>query len=133
MKKLLFTLIFTTGTLMYVHSQESLNQYAGKYNFPEGSAVREIIVIVENNTLQIGSLVGTASLIKESDDNFTIPAFNGLAIFKRDSNKKITNIFIDLMGLKLDGIKEADTSANQSGSSDKPIIIIWDRKLLTSP
>ena len=133
MKKVLFTLFFIAGFFVYVYSQNSLQQYAGKYNFPEGSVVREITVSVENNLLMMGSLVGTANLIKENDDSFTMPALNGIAMFKRDNNKKITHVTIDVMGLKLEGTKDSEIAAGEGGSGDKPIIIIWERKFLTSP
>jgi len=81
----------------------------------------------------MGSLIGSASLLKENDDSFSLPAFNGIATFKRDTNRRITNLTIDLMGLKLEGTKDVETAASQGGSGDKPIIIIWERKLLTSP
>ncbi|MES2774058.1 MAG: hypothetical protein V4722_07725 [Bacteroidota bacterium] len=131
MKKLLFTLLFIAGSFVYVYSQDSLQQYTGRYNFPEGSVVREINVTVENNALMMGSMMGNANLVKDSEDNFRMPGFNGLAMFKRDSNKKVNTVSIDVMGLKLEGIKE--TSATPGSSADQPIIIIWERKLLTSP
>jgi len=133
MKKLLLTFLFIAGVFVYCHSQDTLRQYSGKYNFPEGSVVREITLSVENNTLMLGSLLGSASLIKETEDSFTLPAFNGMAVFKRDSNKKITNITIDISGLKLEGTKDTESINGQGTSSDKPIIIIWETKLLTTP
>lgn len=133
MKKLLFTLFFIAGSLVYLYAQDSLQQYTGKYNFPEGSVVREITVSLENNTLQVGSMIGSATLVKETEDSFTMPAFNATAMFKRDSNKKITNVSIDVMGLKLEGTKEAETAATQGSTAEKPIIIIWERKFLTTP
>lgn len=133
MKKLLLTLVFITGFFACLYSQDTLHQYTGKYNFPEGSVVREITVTIENNSLMMGSPIGNASLVKETEDSFAMPGFNGIALFKRDSNKKITTVSIDILGLKLEGTKESETAASQGGSADKPIIIIWERKLLTTP
>ncbi len=133
MKKISFTLFFIAGSLMYLNAQDSLQQYTGKYHFPEGSVVREITVSLENNTLQVGSLIGTTVLVKEIEDSFSMHGLNATAIFKRNSNKKITNISLDVMGVKLEGHKEAEITAAQSGQTDKPIIIIWERKFLTTP
>ncbi|MEO7310801.1 MAG: hypothetical protein ABIX01_10420 [Chitinophagaceae bacterium] len=132
MKKILCTLCVIAGFFMNGYCQDNLQQYTGKYNFCEGSLVREITVTFENNLLQACSFLGVVSLVKYGEDNFTMPALNGTAMFKRDGNKKINNLSIDLMGLKLEGTKEAEAASGPGTSTDKPIIIIWERKFLTA-
>lgn len=84
----------------------TLTQYAGKYKFPDGSVVTDVIVTFENGTLMMGSTAGNSALEKESEDLYVIVAFQGKASFKRDANKKIIGVSINAMGYQLEGIKE---------------------------
>ena len=48
---------------------DSLQEYTGKYNFPEGSPVTEIGVIVESGVLTATSVMGNSEL-KKSDTKY---------------------------------------------------------------
>jgi hypothetical protein len=83
----------------------TLQQYTGKYKFPDGSVVTEVTVTLENGGLIMTSAVGTSTLEKTGDDLFAITQFEGSALFKRDANKKIIGVSINAQGYSLEGTK----------------------------
>ena len=89
----------------------TLSQYVGKYKFPEGSVVAEVIVKFENGALSMESSAGVSALEKQGDDLYTIVQFQGTAKFNRDSNKKIIGVSINAMGYVLEGTKAESTTA----------------------
>jgi len=79
---------------------DSLQEYTGKYTFPEGSPVTEIGVIVENGVLTATSVMGNSELRKtDSKDAF------GLATFKRNAENKITSLLIQVQDINMEGMK----------------------------
>lgn len=85
---------------------DSLEQYTGKYKFESGP-VAEVEVTLENGTLKVISAQGTSSLVKtEEADVFTLVEYEGKATFKRNEEKKIVGIKIEVMGMVLEGNKE---------------------------
>lgn len=93
--------------IVTVHAQDStLQEYTGKYKFPDGSVVTEIDVTLENGILTSNSTAGTSTLEKLGTDSFSVVSFQGVAVFKRDDNKKITKVVIDAMGYHLEGTKD---------------------------
>lgn len=95
------------GVASYAQQQDTtLAQYVGKYVFPSGSVIDAVTVTLENEALVMNSSAGSSALTKEGEDLYVIVAFQGKALFKRDSNKKIVGVSINAMGYQLEGTKE---------------------------
>jgi hypothetical protein len=99
---------------------DSLQQYVGKYNFPDGSPVKEITVVVESGILSASSPMGNTELRKTQTDVFDIVAFGGTATFKRNAEGKVIAVQIvvgdvNMEGSRSDGI--AISVPRQSGQS----------------
>jgi hypothetical protein len=108
MKKILLSVLLLIGFSIVTNAQQdtTLTQYAGKYKFPDGSVITDVVVTIENGALGMSSTAGNSALEKESEDLYAIVAFQGKALFKRDANKKIIGISINAMGYQLEGTKE---------------------------
>ncbi len=109
MKKTFFFLIaFFAFAAAHAQTDSTLKEYAGKYNFPDGSVVTDVTVTFDNGALSMSSSAGTSSLEKTSDaDVFTITQFQGTAAFKRNDDKKVHKVVVDAMGYHLEGSKES--------------------------
>ncbi|TAF53234.1 MAG: DUF3471 domain-containing protein [Sphingobacteriia bacterium] len=107
MKKILFFFALAIGLSLGAAAQAdtTLNAYLGKYKFPEGSVVSEVVVALEAGGLTMGSSAGTSTLVKVETDVFTITQFQGTATFKRDENKKVVGVTINAMGYLLEGTR----------------------------
>ncbi|MFT3932998.1 MAG: hypothetical protein QM726_05220 [Chitinophagaceae bacterium] len=102
----LFLLLLVVGSA--VHAQDTTyKEFVGKYKFPAGSVVEEVIVNLESGALSMNSSAGASALEKIKGDTFNVVAFNGIAVFKRDENKKVIGVHVDASGYVLDGEKEA--------------------------
>src|SRR3954467_9766791 len=104
--------LFTVGLLfagMLVMAQDSTarKELIGKYKFPAGSVVEEVIVLQDNGALMMNSTAGTSALELIKGDSFNIVSFNGVAVFKRNEMKKITGVHIDASGYVLEGVKDS--------------------------
>lgn len=118
MKKLMM-LCFLLGAVAFVQAQtkdSTLNDFVGKYKFPEGSIVTEVTVSMEGDGLVMGSSVGNSALVKTGEDQFSITAFEGTAQFKRDANKKVTGVSINAGGYALEGTKSDGIAFDRSSS-----------------
>lgn len=109
MKRILFflLLIMGVGTAVYAQQDSTLQQYAGKYIFPQGSAVSEAVVSFESGVLSISSAIGSATLSKIEADRFSIVEYNGIAEFKRNDTGKIIGIHVVVADLDITGTKES--------------------------
>ncbi len=111
MKKGFLFLCLVLGSFVFAQAQDapskdsSLQQFVGKYKFPDGSVVAEVIVALENGALTMSSSAGTSALEKQEEDIYTIVQFQGSAKFVRDSNKKVIGVNINAMGYQLEGTK----------------------------
>ena len=105
MKKLICYLSFFILAVS-INAQDTLQQYTGKYIFPDGSVVPDVDVTLTDAALFMSSVAGSSSLVQMGVDSFTITEFSGIAVFKRDENKKINAVHIDAMGYILDGKKQ---------------------------
>ena len=105
MKKLICYLSFFILAVS-INAQDTLQQYTGKYVFPDGSVVPDVDVTLTDAALFMSSVAGSSSLVQMGVDSFTITEFSGIAVFKRDENKKINAVHIDAMGYILDGKKQ---------------------------
>ena len=96
------------GTALFVKAQEkdsTLNEYVGKYTFPEGSAVTEATIVIEGEGLLAKTNAGNSPLVKTGEDLFAVVAYDGTAQFKRDANKKVIGISIKVNGTVMEGTK----------------------------
>lgn len=109
MKKLslFLTFIIITATMI---AQDSLQQYTGKYTFPDGSVVPDVDVTLIDGGLIMSSVAGTSSLVQIGIDSFNVTEFTGTAVFKRGDDKKVNGVHIEAMGYILDGKKQENGS-----------------------
>lgn len=107
MKKIVSLFVFLVTLTVAGNAQtDSLQQYAGRYVFPAGTVVEEVNVSLKDTTLSITSSAGNSILVRQQGDNFSMPAFSGTVVFKRDTNKNVVGISIDAMGYQLEGTKD---------------------------
>jgi hypothetical protein len=88
----------------------TLKEYAGNFVFPDSSVVSYVNITFHEGTLSYTSDQGNGLLVKQKGDTFSIPSHSGTGYFKRDDNKKINGIVIDVMGYHLTGTKENNTT-----------------------
>lgn len=111
MKKVLLMGFVFLGIMVTVHAQSSsLNDYIGKYTFAAGSPVAEVSLTIEDSSLIINSAMGSTPLEKKGVDSFYLAAYDALVIFKRDANKSVESIGINVQGMELLGKRVAATS-----------------------
>ena len=108
MKKFFLSLIVLTVFLNVNAQTDSLQQYTGKYKFPDGSPVTEITVTLENGVLSANSAMGSSELKKTEGDVFEIVAYGGLATFKRNAENKISSVLIQVGDINMEGTKSED-------------------------
>ncbi len=116
MKKMLM-LCLLIGSAVFVQAQSkdsTLNDFVGKYKFPDGSIVTEVVVSMEGEGLIMGSSVGNSTLVKTGEDLFSITAYDGTAQFKRDANKKVIGVNINAGGYVLEGSKSEGIALNHA-------------------
>lgn len=89
-------------------AQDTLQQYTGKYKFPAGGPVAEVEVLLQDGALMMNSTAGASPMRHEKNDEFTLTAINGIAIFTRTPERKIIGVHIEAMGYVLEGTKEGD-------------------------
>ena len=109
MKKLFF-LLFAVTTVLILHAQQTpppdtLQQYTGKYKFPDGSVVTEVTVALESGMLMANSVMGSSELRKTEGDVFEVVAYGGQATFKRNTEGKISGVQIIVGDIILEGTK----------------------------
>jgi hypothetical protein len=117
MKKILVT-FFALFSIALVNAQQStaidsLDVYVGKYKFPEGSAVTEVGVILENGSLVATSVMGNSALKKMEGDVFEVVAYSGIATFKRNEAGKVIGVKIEVGDMVLEGMKTEGIQGNQ--------------------
>ncbi len=85
---------------------DSLQQYTGKYIFPEGSPVTEIGVVLENGLLTATSAMGNSELKNTATkDVFEVVAYGGIATFKRSTEGKVNGVQIQVQDINMEGTK----------------------------
>ncbi len=107
MKKLLFlSLAVCFFSVVSAQQKDStLQQYVGKYKFPDGSVVAEVEVTLEGGALSMASSAGVSPLEKQGEDLYAITQFQGTAKFNRNADKKVIGVSINAMGYTLEGTK----------------------------
>lgn len=112
MKKMFLSLLLVFGFLTINAQTDSLQQYTGKYKFPEGSPVAEITVTVENGILMAASAMGSTEFKPtETPDVFEVVAFGGTATFKRKEGK-VTGVQILVGDVNIEGEKTEGVMLN---------------------
>lgn len=126
MKKI-FLSVIASLFIVTINAQSSpkppLEDFVGKYVFPDGSVVPEVDVILSNNTLTMTSAAGTSVLTEIGIDSFQIVEFSGIAVFKRGDDKKVNAVHIEAAGYILDGQKKSDSNAWVIIYYNKPKVI----------
>lgn len=117
MKKLVYLFIASFAIGISVKAQDSLAQYTGKFNFPEGSIVSYVTVTAEGGKLNFSSDKGSGTLERVSADSFAIPEYQGTGKYTRNADNKVNGVIIDVMGYHIEGVKE------------NPAIAMLDRQL----
>ncbi len=106
MKKILLSLFVVLSFSALNAQTDSLQEYTGKYKFPEGSPVTEIGVVIENGVLTATSAMGNSELKKtDTKDVYEIVAFGGSATFKRNTEGKITTVLVQVQDVTMEGTK----------------------------
>jgi len=107
MKNFLLVPFFTLFLCSLAAGQDApLEQYIGKYVFPEGSAVPWVEVKLTEGVLITESPMGNATLQRIEKDLFSIVEYNGTSEFRRNADGKVTGIKVAVMGLEMEGTKE---------------------------
>ncbi len=107
MKKALLFLLFLPVYFLAAAQNDPLQEYTGKYKFPDGSPVTEIGVVLENGVLTATSVMGNSELKKtDNKDVFEIVAYAGTATFKRNGDGKIVGLRIQVQDIDMEGVKE---------------------------
>ena len=113
MKKIILFL-FASLFIVFVNAQSEpspkppLEDFVGKYVFPDGSVVPDVDVILSSNALTMTSSAGTSALVELGIDSFQIVEFSGFAVFKRGDDKKVNAVHIEAGGYVLDGQKKSN-------------------------
>ncbi len=111
MKKITYLVIAFFAIGLSAKSQDSLAQYTGKFNFPEGSIVSYVTVTAEAGKLSFSSDKGSGTLERIAVDSFAIPEYQGTGKYTRNADNKVIGVVIDVMGYHLDGVKETPAIA----------------------
>ena len=108
MKKLfiLFVLFFALTESNLFAQSDSLQAYVGRYVFQQGAIIPDVSVQVDNGSLVMVAAMGSAALVKTGVDEFSIPSYSGVAVFKRNNEGKVVGVRIEAMGNILEGNKE---------------------------
>ena len=116
MKKALLS-FFVLFCFLSVNAQtDSLQQYIGKYKFPDGSPVTEITVSLDNGMLMASSAMGTTELkLTTTVDVFEIAAYGGTATFRRKEGK-IAGVQVLVGDINMEGEKTEGLVLNFSSS-----------------
>ena len=92
MKKFFLLLMVLTSFFSVNAQTDTLQQYTGKYKFPDGSPVTEITVSLDSTVLMANSAMVSSELRKTEGDVFEIVAYGGTATFKRNAENKISGV-----------------------------------------
>ena len=107
---ILVLLIVQVSAQTKTENKPKLDDFVGRYVFPDGSVVPDVTVVVSDNTLNMSSAAGASELTELGVDSFNIVQFSGLAAFKRGDDKKVNAVHIEAQGYVLDGTKQSNGS-----------------------
>ncbi len=117
MKKVFLSLFMLFGFMAVNAQTDSLQQYTGKFKFPDGSPVTEITITIDNGLLMATSAMGSTEFKPTSTvDVFEIVAYGGTATFKKKEGK-VTSLQILVGDVNMEGEKTEGIVLNLSASS----------------
>ena len=117
MKKLFLVLTIALIGMAANAQTDSLQQYTGKFKFPDGSPVTEITTTIENGVLMASSAIGTTEFKATSTAGvFEVVAYGGTATFKKKEGKVVT-LLIQVADVNMEGTKTDGTNL----SSKSPV------------
>ena len=108
-----FLVVFLIPVFLVTNAQSDpapmppLEDFVGKYVFPEGSPVPDVDVSVNSGTLFMNSAAGSSGCTRLGADSFLIDQFSGYAVFRRGDDKKVNAVHIEASGYILDGQKQS--------------------------
>ena len=113
MKKLLLSFLMISFTIVVNAQQDTLQkstdstlqQYTGKYKYPEGTPFPEVVVTLDKGVLIGTSILGIAELKRIEKDVFEIVGYGGTATFKRNAESKIISCHILVSDIDANGTK----------------------------
>ncbi|MEO7982838.1 MAG: hypothetical protein ABI688_02030 [Bacteroidota bacterium] len=121
MKKFFLSFCILFGFITLNAQTDSLQQYTGKYKFPDGSPVAEITVTVDNGLLMASSTMGSTEFKPTSTaDVYEVVAYSGTATFRKKEGK-VTGLQILVGDLIMEGVKSEGLNYNVSAS---PLLFI---------
>jgi hypothetical protein len=121
MKYFLLFLMMMISFLTVNGQTDSLQQYTGKYKFPDGSVVTEITVTLDSTVLTVSSAMGSSELKRTEGDVFEIVAYGGTATFKRNAENKISGVHILVGDINMEGTKTEGLMINRLSVSRIPL------------
>lgn len=126
--KYVFSLIVGLAFFTVVaQAQDTLQQYTGKYKFAAGGPVAEVEVLLQDGVLMMNSTAGSTPMTLVKNDEFTLTAINGVAIFNRSPERKIIGVHIEAMGYVLEGTKEGDPAYTKLWANRPVRLFEWKR------
>jgi len=106
MKNIFLSLLMIIGSLSLNAQTDSLEQYTGKYKFPDGSPVTEIGIVIENGSLMATSAMGNSEFRRtDTKDVFEVVAYAGTATFRRNDQNKVVGVLIQVQDITMEGSK----------------------------
>jgi hypothetical protein len=108
MNKIITIIAFAIALSLSALGQDApLQDYTGKYNFPEGSPVPNVEMKLVEGVLIGESQMGSSTFTRIEGDKFTIVEYNGTAEFIRNAEGKVISIKVTVDTMVLEGTKEA--------------------------
>ena len=110
MKKFIFLSVLFFAFAAVQAQTDSLQQYTGKFKFPDGSPVTMVTVSLEAGVLTASSNLGSTELKKTEGDVFEVVTYGGTATFKRNTEGKISGVRIQVNDIDIEGTKTEDAA-----------------------
>lgn len=107
MKKV-FLLITLLASLLVMNAQvkADLQDYTGRYIFPEGSLAEDAVISIVNDTvLNITASVGECDLKHIKGDSFALPQYGGSIVFNRNTENKIDGFTVSIPMADIDTLE----------------------------
>lgn len=107
MNKIITIIAFAFAFSLNALGQDApLDNYIGKYNFPEGSPVPQVELKLVEGVLMGESQMGPVTFKRMEGDMFSIVEHNGVAEFRRNADGKVVAVKVTVDTLVMEGTKE---------------------------
>lgn len=124
MNKIVAIIAFAFAFSLSALAQDApLDNYIGKYNFPEGSPVTSVELKVVDGVLMGESQMGPATFKRIEKDMFAVIEHNAVAEFKRNADGKVISVTVTVDTLVMEGTKEGTAIRNLRFSPLSPLRI----------